>query len=84
MLYGFAPRAFTLAWVAFGAATVVGLLGPGLRLPPWLMDLSPLTLVGNPPEGHVDSTSLAVLVLAAALLFATAFVGFRHRRVPQN
>ncbi len=84
VLYEFAPRAASLARGAFGAVTFVGLLGPGLRLPQWLLNLSPLTLVGNPPERPVDSTSLAVLSWAASLLSAAAFVGFRRRSVPQG
>ena len=31
LLYGLAPRAFPLAWAAFGAVTFIGLLGSGLQ-----------------------------------------------------
>lgn len=84
MLYGFVPRVFALAWVAVGAATFIGLLGSGLQLPQWLLDLSPLTHVGNPPEGDVDASALAWLLVVAVLLGAAAFVGFRQRRIPQG
>ncbi len=84
LLFGIAPRAFVLAWAAFGAITFIGLLGSGLQLPQWVLDLSPLTHVGNPPEGDVDNVALVWLALAAVVLTAAAFVAFRQRRVPQG
>lgn len=83
VLFGFAPRAFALAWAAFGAITFIGLLGSGLQLPQWVLDLSPLTHVGNPPEGDVDTAALVWLLLVAVVLCAAAFAGFRRRLVPQ-
>lgn len=38
LLYGFVPRAFALAWAAFGAVTFIGLLGSGLQLPDWALN----------------------------------------------
>jgi ABC-2 type transport system permease protein len=83
LLYGFVPRAFALAWAAFGAVTFIGLLGSGLQLPDWVLDLSPLTHVGRPPVDAIDPTALAWLALAAALLASAAFTGFRRRRIPE-
>ena len=83
LLYGFVPRAFALAWAAFGAVTFIGLLGSGLQLPDWVVNLSPLTHVGKPPLDAIDTTALAWLGLAAALLASAAFTGFRRRRIPQ-
>jgi ABC-2 type transport system permease protein len=84
VFYGVAPRTFGLAWAAFGAVTFIGLLGSGLQLPQWVLNLSPLTHVGNPPEGDVDTTALAWLVLFSVLLAAAALAGFRKRRIPQG
>lgn len=83
MLYGVVPRGFALAWAAFGAVSFIGLLGSGLKLPDWLVNLSPLTHVGKPPVDAIDTTALAWLGLVAALLGTAAFAGFRRRRVPQ-
>ena len=83
VLYGFVPRAFALAWAVFGAVTFIGLLGSGLQLPHWVVDLSPLTHVGKPPVDAIDTTALAWLGLLAALLAAAAFTGFHRRRIPQ-
>ncbi len=84
LLYGAAPRALALAWAAFGAVTFIGLLGSGLQLPSWVVNLSPLTHVGRPPLEEVDTAALAWLGLVAALLASAAFAGFRRRRVPQG
>ena len=84
LLYGFVPRAFALAWAAFGAVTFIGLLGSGLQLPDWVLNLSPLTHVGKPPVDDIDTTALAWLGLVAAVAASAAFVGFRRRRVPQG
>lgn len=82
-LYGCTPRAYTLAWIGFGAFAAIGLLGPGLQLPQWMLDLSPLTHIGNPPIGDVETTSVVVLTVLAFVVGAAAFVGFRARRIPQ-
>ena len=84
LLYGLIPRAFPLAWAAFGAVTFIGLLGSGLQLPDWVLNLSPLTHVGKPPVDDINATALAGLGLVAALLTSAAFAGFRRRRVPQS
>jgi ABC-2 type transport system permease protein len=84
LLYGIVPRAFAFAWAAFGAVTFIGLLGSGLQLPDWVLNLSPLTHVGRPPVDDIDTTALAWLGLVAAVMASAAFVGFRQRRVPQS
>jgi ABC-2 type transport system permease protein len=84
LLYGLVPRAFALAWAAFGAVTFIGLLGSGLQLPEWVLNLSPLTHVGNPPVDSIDTTALVWLALVAAVLASAAFAGFNRRRVPQG
>ncbi len=83
LLYGLVPRAFGLAWAVFGGVAFIGLLGKGLQLPDWVLNLSPLTYVGTPPLDAVNTTALAWLALAAALTSCVAFVGFRRRQVPQ-
>ncbi len=84
LLYGFVPRAFALAWASFGAVTFIGLLGSGLQLPDWILNLSPLTHVGKPPVDDINATALAWLGLLVALLTSAAFAGFRRRGVPQS
>ena len=83
-LFGLRPRAFPVGWAVFAVVAFIALLGPGLSLAGWVLDLSPTTHVGNPPLGAVEALPLVVLVAAASALGIAAAVGFRHRGVPQG
>ncbi len=83
-LFGLWPRAFPAAWAAVALVAFIAFLGPGLKLPQWVLDLSPTTHVGNPPLGTVEALPLATLVAMAAALGVAAAIGFRRRGVPQN
>ena len=83
-LFGLRPRAFPAGWAAFAFIAFIALLGPGLKLAGWALDLSPTTHVGNPPLGTVEALPLAVTGAIAALLGVAAAVGFRRRGVPQG
>jgi ABC-2 type transport system permease protein len=81
--FGLWPRAFPVAWAAFAFVAFVALLGPGLRLAGWILDLSPITHVGNPPLVAVDALPLIVLGALAAALGVVAVAGLRRRGVPR-
>ncbi|HEY7618244.1 MAG TPA: hypothetical protein VH834_00670 [Solirubrobacteraceae bacterium] len=83
-VFGVAPRMYAVAWAGFGAATFIALLGHGLQMPQWLLDISPTTHIGNPPLGDVDTVSLVVLTLISAALVITGFAAFRRRLIPQG
>ena len=83
-LFGALPRWYAAAWAAFGVVAFIAFLGAGLQMPQWMLDISPTTHVGNPPQGEVEAGALAVLTLVAAALVATAFVAFRRRLVPRG
>ena len=83
-LFGLRPRAFAAGWAALAFVAFIAFLGPGLKLPGWLLDLSPTTHVGNPPLGTVEALPLVVLGAIAAVLGVAAAVGFRRRGVPQS
>ncbi len=83
-LFGILPRGYLAAWGAFGVVTFIAFLGAGLQMPQWLLDVSPTTHVGTPPQGDVSAVALAVLVLVAMALTAAGLVGFRRRDVPRG
>lgn len=83
-LFGLWPRALSVAWAAFAGITFIAFLGPGLKLPTWLLDFSPTTHVGSPPLGTVQALPLVVLGAIATVLGAAAAVGFRRRGIPQG
>lgn len=81
-LYGLVPRAAPAAWGLLGGAWLVGLLGPLLSLPDWVMDLSPFTHVPLVPAADLEVAPLIVLTAIAAALVGVGLVGFRRRDVP--
>ncbi len=83
-LFGLWPGLFPVAWAVVAFIAVIALLGPGLSLPQWVLELSPTTHVGNPPLGTVEALPLVALGAIAAVLGAAAAVGFRRRGVPQS
>ena len=80
---GLWPRGFRSAWAAYAAATFVALLGPGLKLAPWVLDLAPTTHVGNPPLATADAGNLVALSAVAVGLVLLGFVTFGRRDVPR-
>jgi polyether ionophore transport system permease protein len=80
---GVHPRAYPLTWALYGSVTFLAFLGPGLRLPPWVLDLAPTTHIGNPPAGDVSAVALTVLTVVAVALFVIGVVGLRRRGIPQ-
>jgi ABC-2 type transport system permease protein len=83
-LFGLAPRMYAVAWAGFGVSTFIALLGQGLQMPQWMLDISPTTHIGNPPLGNVDTLSLIALTLLSAALVVTGFAAFRRRMIPQG
>lgn len=81
-LYGLVPRAAAAAWGLLGGVWLVGLLGPLLSLPDWVMDLSPFTHVPLVPAADLEVTPLIALTAIAAALVGVGLVGFRRRDVP--
>ena len=83
-LFGVRPRALPAGWAAVAFVAFIAFLGPGLKLPGWVLDLSPMTHAGNPPLGTVEALQLVVLLAIAAVLGVAAAAGFRRRGVPQT
>jgi ABC-2 type transport system permease protein len=76
-LFGLVPRSAVSAWAALVAFLLVGLLGPMLQVPQWVMDLSPFTHV--PPMPEVAVVPLLWLTAVAATLIGAGLVGFNRR-----
>jgi ABC-2 type transport system permease protein len=78
-LFGWVPRAAMAAWVGLAVAAIVSLFGTVLRLPRWMIDVSPFEHAPGVPAEPWSATSVAALTAIAAALFAAALVGFRRR-----
>lgn len=80
-LFGLAPRFVRASWGVLAAGVVLGQLGPLLRLPPWVMKLSPFTHVPRLPGGVFEVAPLLALQGVAALLAIAGLLGWQRRDV---
>lgn len=80
-LYGCLPRLLALAWVVVGASFFVGMLGGLLGLPPWVMDLSPFSMVPMVPAEPFDAGRVVAMLAVALGLAVLGVVGLRRRDV---
>ncbi|MEV6795166.1 ABC transporter permease [Streptomyces sp. NPDC051320] len=79
LLYGAVPRAAVGAWAVAGLVLALGWLGPALKLPQAVMDLSPFGQLPKLPGGEMAWTPVLVLLLIAAGLVAAGVAGLRRR-----
>ena len=78
-LDGLAPRWVGVSWAILAACVVIGFLGPVLRVPGWLQDLSPFQRVPQLP-GASPSVLPLVVMSAIAAGFTLAGLGGLQRR----
>ncbi|MGP3687026.1 ABC transporter permease [Streptomyces sp. IBSNAI002] len=80
LLYGAAPRYAVAAWAVAGAALALGWVGPALRLPEAVMDLSPFAHLPKLPGAEALTwTPLLTLTALAAALTAAGLAALRRR-----
>jgi len=78
-LFGVAPRFVGAAWGVLGALAFVGFMGPLLRFPDWVFNLSPLGHVLRMPVEEFSVVPELILTVIAGALVAAALVAFRGR-----
>jgi len=81
LLFGWAPRATGAAWALLAGSAVVVLLGQTLRLPGWVVDLSPFSVVPAVPAEHLAVAPLVWLTALALALAAAGVAGLARRDV---
>ena len=80
VLFGWLPRAaVAVAWSALVAFIVLGEFGALWQLPTWVLDLSPFAHSPRLPGGPVEVTSVAGLIVVAAVIAVAGFAGWRRR-----
>ena len=72
-------RFAAFGWVLFGVVTTIQFLGETLNLPEWVINLSPLHHVGQPPIDPANTMALVVLGVTALALAVGSVVLFRRR-----
>ena len=80
-LVGWAPRAAEATWAVLTVCLVFGLLGKVLKLPGWLMTLSPFQHVPQLPSADLSVLPLVVLTAIAAVLTWAGLAGLRRRDI---
>ncbi|MDX6393584.1 MAG: polyether ionophore transport system permease protein [Streptosporangiaceae bacterium] len=77
---GLVPRmAASAGWAALGVIALLTLVGPTLRLPQWVMDISPFTHLPRLPGGSFTAVPLVWLAGVALMLAAAGLAGLRRR-----
>ncbi|MFD7295903.1 ABC transporter permease [Streptomyces sp. NPDC059897] len=79
LLYGLLPRAAVAAWAVAGAALLIGWIGPALKLPQAVMDVSPFGHLPKLPGGEMTWGPVLVEVALAAVFVAVGLAGLRRR-----
>jgi ABC-2 type transport system permease protein len=79
LLFGWLPRATPLAWGIWVAFLMIGELGGLLKLPQWVMDLSPFAHAPKLPGSDVDVTGILVLLVIALAMIVVGLIGWRRR-----
>jgi ABC-2 type transport system permease protein len=67
------------AWSVLGLVVLLALFGQDLKLPGWLMDISPFTHAPRVPGGVVSAAPMLWLAAVAVVLCASGLVAFRQR-----
>jgi len=81
MLFGLLPRLVDVAWAVLAGCLVIGLLGDVLRLPGWIVKLSPFEQTPALPAADLTVVPLAALTLIAAALIVGGLAALRRRDI---
>jgi ABC-2 type transport system permease protein len=78
-LAGLLPRLVAVAWVVFGCYFALVELGGSLKLPDWVLDLSPFRHAPQFPASDPKALPLLALLVATVLLVVAGRIGLRRR-----
>jgi len=80
LAFGLLPRAAVgVAWAGFGFCLLIGQFGTTLKLPQWVLDISPFTHTPSVPAETVTIAPIATLLAVAITLSVAGLVLFRRR-----
>ncbi|MFC4908445.1 ABC transporter permease [Actinomadura gamaensis] len=79
--YGLVPRFTAAGWAVLVAFLLIGELGPLLKLPHWIMDVSPFAHTPKLPGTSWSATPLVWMTAIAAVLVGAGLWTFRRRDV---
>lgn len=80
VLFGLLPRLYTpLVWTSLGACLVIYQLGVVLKLPEWVLNVSPFTHTPAIPAEAIDFTPLWIMTAIAVGLLTIGLALYRQR-----
>ncbi|MEV5574550.1 ABC transporter permease [Spirillospora sp. NPDC052269] len=79
--YGLLPRLAALGWAVLVVFLLLGEMGPLLKLPRWVMDISPFAHTPKLPGTTWSVTPLLVMLAIAAVLVGAGLWAFRRRDI---
>ncbi len=79
LLVGSVPRWAVLAWLALVLCVVVLLFGTVLRLPGWVVDISPFSHLGRFPAESLTWAPVVVVLMVSLLLGGASLFAFTRR-----
>jgi ABC-2 type transport system permease protein len=80
--FGIIPRAMiALSWFTMVFALLISQLGALLKLPTWLMNLSPFTHISAGPSEEIAMTPLVVLTAISLGLLILGIIALRKRNI---
>lgn len=80
-LFGLFPGLTQVGWAALVVCFLIGQVGSALRLPQWVLDISPFTHTPKLPGGALDGAPIGWLLVVSAVLAAAGLIGFRRRDI---
>lgn len=84
LAYGIRSRWAAIGWLGLGFCYVVMIFGELLRLPGWLMDVSPFRHLAQTPAEDFRTTPVIVLLVITAAVGALGLAFLRRRDVVSN
>ncbi|WP_298331292.1 hypothetical protein [Haloactinopolyspora sp.] len=81
LLIGLLPRLAVTAWAILAGCVVAAMLGSLIRLPDWVLELSPFEHTPRLPGGSMDVAASLTLTGLAAAVIVVGVVSFRRRDV---
>ena len=79
LIWGVVARYAAYGWAVLGAFVVMGMVGEVLKLPAWVIGLSPYTHVPKLPAESMTWTSTWVLTVVVAVIGSVAWFAYRGR-----
>lgn len=81
LVFGALPKATTAVWALVGGCLAIGWIGPSLKFPQWVMDLSPFGHLPKLPGAEATAAPFLWLLGLTALFTVVGLAGFRRRDI---